>query len=283
MNWLEIVNNASEYIESHITEDIDLTDIAKHCNVSYSYFANVFPMITGYSLKEYIRNRRMTMASYEVANTDNRILDIALKYCYGSNEAFSRAFRQTHGMNPSEARKQRIKTFIHFPSVMYDIPKLDVLHISYRETGPKRYRFKGIHQFVVESKDTAAQRSRLDNDQIAFIHSLGIDDPFAPSPRTFKVKYNINSEKRQYDLLFALDADETHIDRDDLTEVVIDHHRYLEYEGIGESVQSIRTMKQMIIDDWDNIQFDFAQICEIEFVEKTKDNLYRLIWILSVK
>jgi AraC-like DNA-binding protein len=99
VNWFEMVNKATKYIEAHITEDIILEDIAKECNVSYYYFVKTFTMITGYTLKEYIRNRRITLASYEVSNTQHRILDIALKYGYSSNESFSRAFKKIHGIN----------------------------------------------------------------------------------------------------------------------------------------------------------------------------------------
>lgn len=129
MNWFEMINRATAYIETHISEDIVLEDIAKECNVSYYYFAKTFTMITGFTLKEYIRNRRITLASYEVSNTNHRILDIGIKYGYSSNEAFSRAFKKIHGINPSDARKNNVTIYTHFPVLQYEIPKQNILSL----------------------------------------------------------------------------------------------------------------------------------------------------------
>ena len=281
MNWLEIVNKASTYIEHHITEDIDLHELAKHCNVSYSYFAKVFPMITGYPIKEYIRNRRMTLASYEVSNTDQRIIDIAVKYCYSSNEAFSRAFKQTHGMNPSEARKRKIKTFVHFPSVMYDIPKTDVFQLEYEELGAQTFRFIGVTHDVVEEGDIFRQRRDIDTAQQAFADAIGETDMYGTNRIIYKIKTDIDSYHKAYQLTFGLDADEHDLPGYDT--VTIDHHKYLKYTGTGESLASIRTLKTMIIDEWNDIDYDFVPVCEIEYVEKMMNGLYRLTYIISVK
>lgn len=51
MNWFEMINTATAYIEDNIAEDINLEDIASTCNVSYHYFSKTFTMITGYTLK----------------------------------------------------------------------------------------------------------------------------------------------------------------------------------------------------------------------------------------
>lgn len=281
MNWLEIVNKASTYIEQHITEDIDLHALAKHCNVSYSYFAKVFPMITGYPIKEYIRNRRMTLASYEVSNTDNRILDIAVKYCYSSNEAFSRAFKQTHGMNPSEARKRKIKTFVHFPSVMYDVPKTDVFQIEYEEMGPHVFRFTGVTFPLVERGDIYAMRKVIDDKMLDFANAIGEDDMYGTNRIIYKIKTDLDTSAHAYDMTFGLNADKHDLPGYDT--ITIDHHKYLKYIGTGESLASIRTLKTMIIDEWNDIDYEFEPKCEIEYVEKMENQLYRLTYIISVK
>ena len=64
----------------------------------------MFHMLTGFTVGEYIRNRRLTMAAQELSQSDTKVIDIALKYGYETPESFSKAFRKLHGISPSSAR-----------------------------------------------------------------------------------------------------------------------------------------------------------------------------------
>ena len=105
MDWLDKMNAAIDYIESNLTESIDLAVVSqKACCSSYN-FQRMFSFITDVSLAEYIRRRRLTQAALELQNTNVRIIDLALKYGYDSPVSFSRAFTNLHGISPSEARQ----------------------------------------------------------------------------------------------------------------------------------------------------------------------------------
>ncbi len=56
-------------------------------------------------LSQYIRRRRLTVAGAEVLAGERTLLEIAVRYGYGSGEAFARAFRAVHGVGPGEARR----------------------------------------------------------------------------------------------------------------------------------------------------------------------------------
>ena len=62
--------------------------------------------MTGYSLGEYIRNRRMTLAAKELAAKEVKVIDVAVKYGYDSPDSFARAFQKFHGITPSQAREK---------------------------------------------------------------------------------------------------------------------------------------------------------------------------------
>ena len=112
MNWCESISRAIEYIENNLTNDITVEDIANHLYMSSFYFQKGFSIICGYGLSEYIRNRKLSCAGYEVLNTDNKIIDIALKYGYDSPDSFTKAFTRFHGSTPTEVRKGgKIKEF----------------------------------------------------------------------------------------------------------------------------------------------------------------------------
>lgn len=112
MNWSESIVKAIEYIENNLTNDITIEDISNYSYISSFYFQKGFSIICGYGLSEYIRNRKLSCAGYEVLNTDNKIIDIALKYGYDSPDSFTKAFTRFHGSTPTEVRKGgKIKEF----------------------------------------------------------------------------------------------------------------------------------------------------------------------------
>lgn len=113
MDWLTGVQNAINYIEEHLTEEIDYMQVAKEANCSSFYFQRIFGILCGMTLGDYIRNRRLTLAGNELRAADEKVIDIALKYGYESPESFTRAFSRFHGVTPSEAKKygSKLKSF----------------------------------------------------------------------------------------------------------------------------------------------------------------------------
>ena len=114
MDWATGIQRALDYIEAHLTDgELDWSDIARQAACSSFYFQRIFGALCGMSLGEYIRARRLTLAGRELAATDARVLDTALKYGYESPESFSRAFARFHGVTPSEARRDgsRLRSF----------------------------------------------------------------------------------------------------------------------------------------------------------------------------
>ncbi|MDE5604194.1 MAG: AraC family transcriptional regulator [Eubacterium sp.] len=113
MNWANSIQNAINYIEEHLTENIDYDKVAKEAASSSFYFQKIFGILCGYSLGEYIRNRRLTLAGKELASSRSKVIDVAFKYGYNSPESFTRAFTKFHGISPADAKKSgsKLKTF----------------------------------------------------------------------------------------------------------------------------------------------------------------------------
>ena len=105
MNWSESIVKAIEYIENNLTNDITVEDIANHLYMSSFYFQKGFSIVCGYGVSEYIRNRKLSLAGYEILHTNNKIIDIALKYGYDSPDSFTKAFTRFHGSTPTEVRR----------------------------------------------------------------------------------------------------------------------------------------------------------------------------------
>lgn len=105
MEWMAIIGNSIQYMEDHITEDMKADDIAKSVGVSAFYFQKGFAMLCGFTVAEYIRNRRLALAGNDLLVTDEKIIDIAMKYGYDSQDSFTKAFTRFHGVTPTSVRK----------------------------------------------------------------------------------------------------------------------------------------------------------------------------------
>ena len=105
MEGTEVIGEAIDYIEAHIEEEIFLNDIANHVHISPFYFHKGFSMLCGFSLNEYIRNRRLSLAGGELISSDITVMELAIKYGYESPDSFTRAFSRFHGISPSAVRK----------------------------------------------------------------------------------------------------------------------------------------------------------------------------------
>nr|WP_276575923.1 AraC family transcriptional regulator [Oceanirhabdus seepicola] len=102
------MNEALDYIEDNIENNIDYEEIAKRAYCSTYHFQRMFSFIIGTPLSEYIRRRKLTLAAFELQNSDLKIIDLGMKYGYESPDAFTRAFQRQHGVTPTEARKMGV-------------------------------------------------------------------------------------------------------------------------------------------------------------------------------
>ena len=114
MDWINGLQKAIEYIEEHLTDNISYDEIAKQSFSSTFHFQRVFSILCGYTIGEYIRNRRLSLAGKELLLGNQKIIDIALKYGYDNPNSFSRAFLKFHGVNPSQVKGKNasLKSFL---------------------------------------------------------------------------------------------------------------------------------------------------------------------------
>ena len=113
IGWIEGIQNAIEYIEDNLTEELDIREIAERACISAFYFQKIFNILTGFTVGEYIRNRRLSIAGEELSRSDIKVIDVAIKYGYDSPDSFTRAFTKFHGIPPSAARHRNtnLKSF----------------------------------------------------------------------------------------------------------------------------------------------------------------------------
>ena len=110
MEWLTVIKDAIEYMEQNLLTVTGPEEVAKHAHISTIYLQRGFQVLTGYTLGEYIRNRRLFEAGLKLTQTDEKVIDIALEYGYETPESFTKAFTRFHGTTPIEVRRNRLRS-----------------------------------------------------------------------------------------------------------------------------------------------------------------------------
>ncbi|MFE5870252.1 GyrI-like domain-containing protein [Streptomyces roseifaciens] len=144
---LERLNQALEHIESHLDQRIEVTELARIAVTSEYHFRRMFSALAGIPLSEYIRRRRLTVAGAEVLAGERTLLEIAVRYGYGSGEAFARAFRAVHGVGPGEARRAG--------AALHSQPRMS-FRLVVEGSSSMRYRVVENEQFRVVGKKVRA-------------------------------------------------------------------------------------------------------------------------------
>lgn len=152
MEIIKCLNNAIDYIENNLDSTLNIDEISKVTFTSRYHFQRLFHAITGFTLTEYIRNRRLTLAAEELSYEASKIIDIALKYGYESPDAFTKAFQRLHGTTPSALRKgnMRLKAF---PKLSFQISIKGECEMIYRIVEKEKFEIFGTDFLTTTVED----------------------------------------------------------------------------------------------------------------------------------
>lgn len=143
MDWIKQLNESIQYIEKNLTGEISYETISKIAGCSVYNFQRMFSYIADKPLSEYIRNRRLTMAAFDLLNSTERIIDISLKYGYESQDSFTRAFKNFHGVVPSSVRNETVQ-LKSCPRLSFQIKIKGEEHMNYQIEQWPAFRVMGV-------------------------------------------------------------------------------------------------------------------------------------------
>lgn len=104
MNMIYSFNRTMEYFETVLTSEADKKKVVLLSGYSYAMFSRLFSILTNLTLTEYLRFRRLTCAAIDLRETQEKVIDIAVKYGYDSADSFTAAFKRFHRHTPTEVR-----------------------------------------------------------------------------------------------------------------------------------------------------------------------------------
>lgn len=157
MNYYEKLNQVIDKIEENLTEKIDYKDLAKIVGTSSYTLQRIFAFLTGITLTEYIRKRRISKAAEELLSSDIKIIDLALKYQYDSPISFSNSFKKMQGVSPQNLRKNNL-SIKAFPKIKFK-PTIETIdELEYRIINLEKQKLYGITTGIITENNNKAIR-----------------------------------------------------------------------------------------------------------------------------
>lgn len=151
MDLISQLNNAINYIEENICDDIALSDISKVTEYSEYHFGRLFYYIVGMPLSEYVRKRKLTLAAIELQGSNVKVIDLAMKYGYESTDSFTRAFAKQHSVTPTSARQMGAILKL-FPPLTFQIKIKGVQEMNCRIEQKEAFEVYGVEK-IFHSED----------------------------------------------------------------------------------------------------------------------------------
>lgn len=155
MNYYESLNDVINNIEENLTEKIDYKELAKIVGTSSYTLQRIFAFLTGITLTEYIRKRRLSKATEELLKTDIKIIDLALKYQYTSPIAFTNSFKKMYGISPQNLRKEK-KNIKVFPKIEFKSAIETIDNLQYRIIDLDKQKLYGITTGIIQKTNKIA-------------------------------------------------------------------------------------------------------------------------------
>lgn len=182
MEWLKKLGAAIDYIEDNLDKEISYDEAARIACCSPYYFQRIFSYVSGVSLSEYIRRRKMTQAAFELQRTDSKVIDIALKYGYSSPTSFNRAFQSVHRITPTAAKAMG-SILQAYPSIQFRVEITGGSAMTYHIAEKPPLHIVGIRMPMVEDMEENLRivpdfwKAALQGNQFSEICKLSNQEP----------------------------------------------------------------------------------------------------------
>lgn len=252
MDSISCMNYAMAYIEEHLTEEIDYSEISRIAYCSEYHFKRMFSFLSGITLSEYIRRRRLTLAALDLKDRDLRIIDVAVKYGYGSADSFSRAFHSMHGFLPSEARNENIQLKA-YPRMTFQLSIKGGCEMNYRIVEKEQFKLVGFKKrvpivFEGVNPDIAKMTELLTPDVIKQLKSVSNVEPIGIISASTNFSEERMVETGELDHYIGVATSKNEIAEFDILE--IDASTWAVFESIGPFSDTLQNVWGRIYSEW---------------------------------
>jgi len=252
MDSLKKMNEALHYVEDNLTSEIDYKEVARLALCSEYHFQRMFSFLSGVTLSEYIRRRRLTLAAFELINNNIKVIDVAVKYGYSSRDSFTRAFQGLHGITPTEARNnsQSLKAY---PRMTFQLSIKGGSEMNYRIEEKGAFRIVGIKKrvpiiFNGVNPEISAMWQSLNMDTINRFKQLSNTHPLGLLSASANFSEGRMEEKGELD--HYIGAATTSECPDDLSYLEVAPSTWAVFEAVGPFPDTLQNVWGRIYSEW---------------------------------
>ncbi len=279
MDWIKIIENALRYIEENLSGELTVDRIAEKVNISPFYFQKGFSMLCGYSVGEYIRMRRLSVAGSELVTSDNKVIDLALKYGYDSPDSFTKAFTRFHGSTPTDVRRKGalLKSFapLHIKIILDGGNTME-----YRVEEKPAFRVMGV------SKIFSYETANADIPQ--YWDEIHVQAAVKPVEGMYGICFDEEMGGNRFRYMIADDLEEGKAGEKNLETYEVPRHTWAIFPCRGAMPLSLQEVNRRIFSEWlPASNYEIAEGYNIEyysdpaeFKDGTQDpDYYAEVWI----
>lgn len=289
MDVLRNINRALHYIEENLTNDIDFREVARLALCSEYYFKRMFSFLAGITLSEYIRRRRLTLAAFELKDSNIKVIDVAIKYNYSSPDSFTRAFQNLHGITPSEAKKNG-SSLKAFPKMTFQLSIKGGNEMNYRIEEKEAFHIVGIKErvpiiFHGVNPKIAAMWESLNDETIRKLKELSNVTPLGLLSASVNFSEGRMEEKGQLDHYIGVAT--TKDCPDHLVQLEVPAGTWAVFEAVGPFPDTLQDVWGRIYSEWfpssNYEQVEGPEILWNEHKNVTSPTFKSEIWIPVLK
>lgn len=289
VDLLKSMNEAIRYIEENLTNEIDFKEVARLAYCSEFHFKRMFSFLAGATLSEYIRRRRLTLAAFELKDSNVKVIDIAIKYGYNSPDSFTRAFQNLHGLTPSEARING-RSLKAYPRMTFQLSIKGGSEMNYRIEEKGAFRIVGIQKrvpiiFNGVNPEIAAMWESLDGETINNLKRISNVEPMGLLSASTNFSEGRMEEKGGLDHYIGVAT--TKECPDNLTQLEVAASTWAVFEAIGSFPDTLQDVWGRIYSEWfpssNYEQIEGPEILWNENKDITSPNFKSEIWIRILK
>ncbi|KGZ61004.1 AraC family transcriptional regulator [Bacillus anthracis] len=289
MDSLKNMNAAMQYIEENLTHEIDFKEVAKIAYCSEYHFKRMFSFLAGISLSEYIRCRRLTLAAFELKNSDAKVIDVAIKYGYNSPDSFSRAFQNLHGITPSEARSSSHSLKAYSP-MTFQLSIQGGHEMNYRIEEKEPFQIIGITKrvpivFNGVNEEIASMWKSLNPEAIQTLKSLSNMEPTGIISASTNFSEGRMEEKGELDHYIGVAT--TKDCPEQFAQLEVAASTWAIFEAVGPFSETLQNVWGRIYSEWfPSSNYELAEGPEILWNEQkdiSSPNFKSEIWIPVLK
>lgn len=298
MEWTDTIRKTLDYVEQHLLDEINYNELGKETAVSVFYLQKCFALMTGVTMGEYIRNRRLYLAALDLIMRDEKIIDVAYKYGYESPESFTRAFTRFHQISPTRIKKEPSRISSYLPlkisisilggnAMDYVVEKMDAFKVvGFKKSFLYENAYEKIPVFWEEFLETYMQgkgpkeNQELVNTCMIGEYGVSISNPADVTYFDYLIAGMYNETKLKKDMIARLNKEVP-------KEMVIQEIPAMEwarFRCVGPLSGNLQSLNTRIYSEWlpNNKEYELAGDMTLEWYscgDTTSSDYISEIWI----